>query len=170
MNRDLAKFIISSLLCYKMHFSSCPGYLCLKIECNHVKKVRWDIGEKETDVTFSDFHLWTVFLEPREHCNPIKEVIDWLPSFNCRQKDGSFAVYKFMWFLLVWCCFKVDFNFQNSIKFTLLGPPGFFKNHSKGCGCWSSKKQRNQGKNMGKQGKWQRRQGGVAATTPTYSD
>lgn len=63
-----------SLLHYKMHFSSCPGYLCLKIEWNHVKKVMWDIGEKEPDVTFSDFHLWVVFSQPREHRNPIKEV------------------------------------------------------------------------------------------------
>lgn len=108
-----------------MHFSSCPGSLCLKIECNHVKKVMWDIEEKEPDVTFSDFHLWVVLSEPREHSNLIKAVSISFHHLTADRRTGGSqftSLYGLPWFGFF---FKVNFNFQNSIKFTLWGSPGF---------------------------------------------
>lgn len=144
-----------------MHFSSCPGYLCLKIECNHVKKVMWDIEEKEPDVTFSDFHLWVVLSEPREHSNPIKAVSIIFHHLTADRRTGGLqftSLCGLSWFGFF---FLSEFQLSKFYKIHTLRFSGFSWNHNKDCGWqnfhsrWTSK---NECKNLGKQRKRQRRQ------------
>lgn len=144
-----------------MHFSSFPGYLCLKIECNHVKKVMWNLEEKEPDATFSDFHLWVVISEPREHSNPIKAVSISFHLLTADRRTGGLQFTSLCGFLLVWGCFLSEFQLSKFYKIHTLRFSRFSWNHNKDCAWqnfhsrWTSK---NEGKNLRRQRKRQRRQ------------
>lgn len=143
-----------------MQFSSCPGYLCLKITWNHVKKVMWDIGEKQPDVTYSDFHFWVVFSELREQSNPIREVLISSHHLTVDRRTGCLQFTSLCGLAWFWVVSKWISTFKNRIKFTLWSPLGFHEitrgvdggtstphvHLSMKAGIWDSKGQGREGK------------------------